>query len=80
MELEEEYSRNRVEMKKIKKQATIMTVFYALYLAFILFEAFYSIFISKIFLIGILLVIASVATGFLGVYRKDNRSPLLHWS
>ena len=26
MELEEEYSRNRVEMKKIKKQATIMTV------------------------------------------------------
>ena len=73
MELEEEYSRNRVEMKKIKQQATIMTVFYALYLAFILFEAFYSIFISKIFLIGILLVIASVATGFLGVYRKDNR-------
>jgi len=36
MELEEEYSRNRVEMKKIKKQATIMTVFYVLYLAFIL--------------------------------------------
>ena len=36
MELEEEYSRNRVKMKKIKKQATIMTVFYALYLAFIL--------------------------------------------
>ena len=74
MELEEEFSRNRTEMKRIKKQADTAVVFYALYLAFALFEVYFAIMMSqKLFYLSALLVIATSVIGFLGIYHKDNR-------
>ncbi len=73
MELEEEFSRNRTEMKKIKRVSTTAALFYVLYSVYVLFELFYSIMVTPFFLLAALLVAAASVTGFLGVYKKDNR-------
>ena len=73
MELEEEFSRNRTEMKKIKRISTVVFIFYALFSLYVLFELFYSFMVTPLFLLAALLVAAVSVTGFLGVYKKDNR-------
>lgn len=73
MELEEEFSRNRAEMKRIKRVSTTAALFYVLYSVYVLFELFYSIMVTPFFLLAALLVAAASVTGFLGVYKKDNR-------
>ncbi|SEK63813.1 hypothetical protein SAMN02910353_01027 [Ruminococcus sp. YRD2003] len=73
MELEEEFSRNRAEMKRIKRVSTTAALFYVLFSCYVLFELFYSIMVTPFFLLAALLVAAASVTGFLGVYKKDNR-------
>jgi hypothetical protein len=71
-ELEKEYSQNRVEMKKIKKKTTIISIVYGLYLLMILFLIFYAVMISPKFLIAALFVIAGAVTGFMGLYKHNE--------
>ena len=73
MELEEEFSRNRAEMKRIKRVSTTAALFYVLYSVYVLFELFYAIMVTPLFLLAALMVAAASVTGFLGVYKKDNR-------
>ena len=73
MELEEEFSRNRVEMKKIKRTSTTAAIFYVLFSACVLFELFYAVMVTPLFLLAALLVVAASVTGFLGIYKKENR-------
>ena len=73
MELEEEFSRNRAEMKRIKRISDTTFVYYLLFLTVVLFEVFYAIMITPLFLLAALVVIATSVTGFLGIYKKDNR-------
>ena len=60
-------------MKKIQKQSAIATVIYALFLVMVLFELFFAIMISRLYLVSAVPVIAASVTGFLGIYKKDSR-------
>ena len=73
MELEEEFSRNRAEMKRIKRVSSTAFIFYVLFSCYVLFELFYAIMVTPLFLLAALMVAAAAVTGFLGIYKKDNR-------
>lgn len=73
MELEEEFSRNRAEMKRIKRVSSTSFIFYVLFSCYVLFELFYAIMVTPLFLLAALMVAAAAVTGFLGIYKKDNR-------
>ena len=73
MELEEEFSRNRAEMKRIKRVSSTAFIFYLLFSCYVLFELFYAIMVTPLFLLAALMVAAAAVTGFLGIYKKDNR-------
>ncbi len=75
MELEEIYSQNRVALKKIKKQSTASCVLCGLFLCMILFELYYAVMISPIFVLLAVIVAAVSVTGFIGITKNDN-----HWS
>lgn len=75
MELEEIYSRNRVALKKIKKQSTASCVLCGLFLCMILFELYYAVMISPIFVLLAVIAAAVSVTGFIGITKNDN-----HWS
>ena len=74
MELEQEYSKNRVMMKKIKKTSSLTCIGYAIYLIMAIFCIFVGIMTANL-LIGLssIFVVAASVLGFLGVYKKDNR-------
>ena len=73
MELEEEYTRNRTAMKKIKNQDTNCFFVYALNLMFILFTV-YSLICTgkKFYFVVIAVIIAASVTGFFSTYRKNS--------
>lgn len=73
MILEDEYSQNRVALKKIKKESTICGIMCGLFMCLIVFELYYTIMISPIFLILMVIVAAVSITGFKGISNKDNR-------
>ena len=75
MELEEIYSQNRVALKKIKKQSTTSCVLCGLFLCMILFELYYAVMISPIFVLLAVIAAAVSVTGFIGITKNDN-----HWS
>ena len=69
MELEEEFSRNRAEMKRIKRVSSTAFIFYLLFSCYVLFELFYAIMVTPLFLLAALMVAAAAVTGFLGIYN-----------
>lgn len=60
-------------MKRIKRVSTTAFIFYALFSVYVLFELFYAIMVTPLFLLAALMVAAASVTGFLGIYKKDNR-------
>ncbi len=73
MELEEEYTRNRTVMKKIKNQDTQCFIAYAANLIIILFMVYSFIMTGKfINLIISLITICTSVTGFFSVYKKSS--------
>lgn len=73
MELEEEYTRNRTELKKIKNQDTRCFIIYALNLILILFMVFSFAMTGRyLHLIICLIIICTSVTGFFSVYKKST--------
>lgn len=73
MELEEEYTRNRTAIKKIKNQDTQCFIAYAANLMVILFMVYTFIMTGKpLYLIISLITICASVTGFFSVYKKST--------
>lgn len=74
MDIEQEYSQNRVLLKKIKKQSTLISIMYILYSLMGVFALFSAILLASP-LMGIVtvMVITAAGLGLVGVSRKDNR-------
>ena len=73
VELEEEYTRNRTALKKIKNQDTNCFIAYALNLIIILYMVFTFVMTGRyLYLIICLITICTSVTGFFSVYKKST--------
>ena len=80
MILEDEYSQNRVALKKIKKESTICGIMCGLFMCLIVFELYYTIMISPIFLILMVIVAAVSITGFKGIVDTHSSASVSVYS
>ena len=70
MDFEEEYKQNRTQMKKIKKEDTVILIVFAANVAMSLWMLFA--FVMKTALLTAVLGLAASAVGFFSAYRKDS--------
>ncbi|WP_303805737.1 hypothetical protein [Ruminococcus flavefaciens] len=73
MDFEEEYKQNRTQMKKIKKEDTVILIVFAANVVMSLWMLFaFLMTFNKTALLTVVLGLAASAVGFLSAYRKDS--------